>query len=168
LREFSACINVNYKYADIKITPINGEVEKEQIKEKLKNLNLDYDIFSNYSSIEQQLKHQIILNIDGHSSSWERPLWIMASNSICLNIRPYNIFQSWYSLFLDAYNIIPNIDLNIIDDYIESNDFTDDYWTNTKSMQKLFASTICDYSIQLHYLNNVLRHYNKQFNLKNK
>jgi hypothetical protein len=78
------------------------------------------------------------------------------------------VFQSWYSLFLDAYNIIPNIDLNIIDDYISCNDFSDDYWINIKNMQKLFSNIICDYSIQLQYLNNVLRYYNEEFNLKNK
>lgn len=168
LREYAASKNANSEFVDIKISPVNGELDKIRIIEKLSRFNLNSNIFSDFMSIEEQLKYQIILNIDGHTTSWERPLWIMSSNSICLNIRPYNIFQSWYSLLIDSYCAIPQVDLNLLNDFIKNNNFEDDFWKNLKENQKIIAQNILCYDNQLSYLNNVISFYNEQFNIANK
>ncbi len=168
LRELAAIKNINSKFSDIKIIPVHGYAEKEKIEKKLKEEQLNGNIFSEYISIQDQLKYKIILNIDGHTTSWERPLWIMASNSICINIKPYKIFESWYSDLLYFYQAIPELDLNSIDYFISQNNFETDFWKNLKNKQKFIAEKISNIDNQMLYLNSVIKYYNEQFNLINK
>lgn len=168
LRELTAIKNINSKLSNIKIIPVHGYAEKEKIQKKLEEEKLNGNIFSEYISIQEQLKYKIILNIDGHTTSWERPLWIMASNSICINIKPYKVFESWYSELLYFYQAIPELDLNSIDFFIENNNFENNFWKNIKNKQKILANKISNIDNQLLYFNNVIKYYNNQFNLINK
>lgn len=168
LRELSAIYNSQSKNCNIKIIPVAGYAEKEMLEKKLKSKNLNIDVFSEYVSMQDQLKHKVIFNIDGHTTSWERPLWIMASNSICINIKPYNVFESWYSNLFDFYQAAPEIDLHVIDLFFNNINLNDSYWSNLKQKQKVLANSVSNLNNQLIYLNNVIKHYNEQFNLKNK
>jgi hypothetical protein len=56
------------------------------------------NILSNSISIEEQLKYKYILSIDGNTWAWDRPVWIMNSNSLFLKYESENI--GWYYEFL--------------------------------------------------------------------
>jgi len=56
------------------------------------------NILSNSISIEEQLKYKYILSIDGNTWAWDRPVWIMNSNSLFLKYESENI--GWYYSFL--------------------------------------------------------------------
>jgi len=81
-------------------------------------------------SLDEQFEYKYILDMYGHAVSWDRPCWVIPSNSILLSIDPdpKDSIKSnlWYSEFLDAHNIVPkvtekkllnNFDLHSIDDY---------------------------------------------------
>jgi hypothetical protein len=61
------------------------------------NLNID-SIISNNISIDEQLKYKYILSIDGNTWAWDRPVWIMSSNSLFFKYESDNI--GWYYDFL--------------------------------------------------------------------
>jgi len=61
------------------------------------NLNID-SILSNNITINQQLKYKYILSIDGNTWAWDRPVWIMNSNSLFFKYESDNI--GWYYNFL--------------------------------------------------------------------
>lgn len=162
LRELAAIKNIKSKHCDIKLIPTSRD-----FYEKITSQNLQ-EIFSvKYIPIEDQLKYKIILNIDGHATSWERPIWIMSSNSICLNIKPYKVFESWHSDLLDFYQAIPEIELNSIDTFIENNNFEDAYWNSVKEKQIFLSSKVSNINNQLLYFNSALSYYNEKFNLIN-
>jgi hypothetical protein len=56
------------------------------------------DIMSKNVTINEQLKYKYILSIDGNTWAWDRPIWIMSSNSLFLKYDSDNI--GWYYEFL--------------------------------------------------------------------
>jgi hypothetical protein len=56
------------------------------------------DIMSKNISIKEQLNYKYILSIDGNTWAWDRPIWIMSSNSLFLKYDSDNI--GWYYPFL--------------------------------------------------------------------
>jgi hypothetical protein len=71
--------------------------DKLYIYTKKYKLNIE-SILSNNISIEQQLKYKYILSIDGNTWAWDRPIWIMSSNSLFFKYNSNNI--GWYYDFL--------------------------------------------------------------------
>jgi hypothetical protein len=51
-------------------------------------------IFSNNITIDEQLKYKYILSIDGNTWAWDRPIWIMKSNSLFFKYESDNV--GWY------------------------------------------------------------------------
>lgn len=56
------------------------------------------NIMSKNISIYEQLRYKYILSIDGNTWAWDRPVWIMSSNSLFLKYDSDNI--GWYYPFL--------------------------------------------------------------------
>jgi hypothetical protein len=56
------------------------------------------NIISSKISIEEQLQYKYILSIDGNTWAWDRPVWIMNSNSLFLKYESEN--RGWYYDFL--------------------------------------------------------------------
>jgi hypothetical protein len=76
---------------------------------KRNNLLIDSIISSNVC-INDQLKYKYILSIDGNTWAWDRPVWIMNSNSLFFKYESDNI--GWYYDFLkeDTHYISVNKD----------------------------------------------------------
>jgi hypothetical protein len=64
---------------------------------KKHNLNMN-SITCNNISISEQLKYKYILSIDGNTWAWDRPVWIMNSNSLFFKYESDN--NGWYYDFL--------------------------------------------------------------------
>ena len=142
------------------IAKLTGNV-REEIKIALEEINFH----DNFVEMRDQLKHRIILNIDGNSTSWERPLWAMASNSICIYINPFHEFEfeSWFYPMMDFLNIMPKVSIENFEYFFE-NDFEDDFWQEINENQKIFGNFIGNLNSQVMYFSNLLHHYNKQYN----
>lgn len=142
------------------IAKLSGNIRDEVIK----NFN-EIEIKSNFVSIQDQLKHKVILNIDGNSTSWERPLWAMVSNSICVYINPFHEFEfeSWFYPVMEFLNIMPRISINDFEFFFENN-FEDPFWQEVNEKQKTFGKFVGDLNNQIIYFSNLLYYYNKQYN----
>jgi hypothetical protein len=140
------------------IEPIRSEVRNSITK-------FDKVFSSNYISIQEQLKSQLIVNIDGNSTSWERPLWAMASNSICIYLEPIHEheFESWYYPLMQFLCVIPKISIDNFKIFIRNN-FEDSYWQVLNHNQKIFSLTVADLRNQYLYMAYLISHYNKKYN----
>jgi hypothetical protein len=111
----NACIWSNYnKWAKnntyFKITNI-VQIPHNKLYYYTKRNNLSIEsIISNNISINDQLKYKYILSIDGNTWAWDRPVWIMNSNSLFFKYESDNI--GWYYDFLkeDTHYISVNRD----------------------------------------------------------
>jgi hypothetical protein len=108
----------------------------------------------------QQLRYQVILNIDGNSTSWERLLWAMASNSLCVYVKPFDgeAMYSWYYPLLEMTGVVPMIEYDRLEQFME-NDFSSDYWQQKIQDQKIFANYVSSLDTQTKFLAMVLNKY---------
>lgn len=118
------------------------------------------DIAGSSLSIQDQLEHQVILNIDGNSTSWERLLWAMASNSLCVYIKPFDgeMMMSWYYPLLEMTGVVPMIEYDRLEQFME-NDFSTNYWQQKIQDQKVFANYVSSLDTQTKFLAMVLNKY---------
>jgi len=85
--------NTNFKLTNIVQTTIN-ELNAYALEN---NVNIK-NIISNNISIPEQLNYRYILSIDGNTWAWDRPVWIMQSNSLFFKYESDNV--GWYYDFL--------------------------------------------------------------------
>lgn len=128
----------------------------------LTNAGLSTNIVGSPLSVADQLNYQLIVNIDGNTTSWERLLWAMASNSICVNVKPVATYESWYSPLIDFSCCIPNVQANHLQAFMEDNDFTDARWAAIKARQKELALAITSLKNQEEYFSALLAHYSRK------
>lgn len=117
-------------------------------------------------NLQEQLKHQIILNINGNSTSWERLLWAMASNSLCVFIKPFDgeEMYSWYYPLLESLGLAVYVEYDKLDKFIEENDFNEPYWQIKNEQQKQFAYYIASLQTQTLFLAETFKRYNEAYN----
>jgi hypothetical protein len=110
--------------------------------------------------IGHQLNFQVILNIDGNSTSWERLLWAMASNSLCVYVKPFDgeAMYSWYYPLLEMTGVVPVIEYDRLEQFME-NDFSSSYWQQKIQDQKVFANYVSSLDTQTKFLAMVLNKY---------
>lgn len=113
-------------------------------------------------SIQAQLEYQVILNIDGNSTSWERLLWAMASNSLCAYVKPFDgeAMYSWYYPLLEMTGVVPMIEYDRLEQFMD-NDFSSDYWQQKIQDQKVFSEYVSSLDTQTKFLAMVLNKYSE-------
>jgi hypothetical protein len=135
---------------------------RSEIKDSIKDFE---EIQSDPLSIKDQLKHKIVISIDGNSTSWERPLWAMASNSLCVKIEPFPEYRykSWHDSMVNFLSVVPCVSAINFKHFMK-NDFENDFWKNLKTNQKITSFFISDLRNQYLYLSSLLNEYNRQYN----
>ena len=127
----------------------------------------DFDISpikSNTISFQEQLKYKYILNINGNSTAWDRLLWVMASNSICIFLKPEVRQYSWYYHIFDLLGGLTYVEMSNWQEtinFLEKNPELSDYLNQT---QKRLASQIANAGNQLFYFKEIFESYNKFYN----
>lgn len=118
------------------------------------------EIYSPPINLNEQLQYQVILNINGNSTSWERLLWAMASNSLCVFVKPFDgeEMYSWYYPLLEMTGCVPYVEYDRLEKFMD-NDFSSDYWQQKISAQKEFAAFVSNLSVQSKFLKMVLEEY---------
>jgi hypothetical protein len=116
--------------------------------------------------LNRQLKHQIVLNINGNSTSWERLLWAMASNSLCVFVKPFDgeEMYSWYYPMLEALGLAVYVEYDKLDSFIKQNDFNNTYWRLKNEQQKQFAYYVASLHTQGKLVGEIFKRYNEIFN----
>lgn len=145
-----------YKYSD-------------RIKAKITNFvefPFEDEIAGPYTSISDQLKYKYILNINGNTTSWERLIWAMKSNSLCIYVRPPS-FQdeiSWYYHIFDIIQGVVYVDENSIDNFIIEFGNDKNYIQSLKNCQKYLANILDKAEIHMAYFSSILKAYNSFYN----
>ena len=158
LRSFFCDKNRNEKNIFSKLI---GNIRPE-IKDSIQNFK---EIEAQPLSIKDQLKHKIVISIDGNSTSWERPLWAMASNSLCVKVEPFSEYRykSWHDSMVSFLPVVPCVSAVNFKHFMNNN-FEDDFWKNLKANQKIISLFISDLKNQYLYLSSLLNEYNRQYN----
>jgi hypothetical protein len=121
---------------------------------------------SDFVSIADQLKYKFILNVNGNTTSWERLIWTMASNSLCIYVRP-PVDQndiSWYYHMFDFDQAFVYVDENNIESCVKfllENKETTAY---LKQRQKVTAEILSGAEFHAQYYAGILQQYNKLYN----
>ena len=127
----------------------------------------DFDISpikSDIISLEEQLKYKYILNINGNSTAWDRLLWVMSSNSICLFLKPEVMQYSWYYHIFDLLGGLTYVgmgDWQETINFLEKNPKLSDFLNQN---QKRLASQIANAGNQLFYFKEIFESYNRCYN----
>ena len=123
-------------------------------------------ITHNPINLQEQLKHQVVLNINGNSTSWERLLWAMASNSLCVFVKPFDgeEMYSWYYPMLECLGLAIYVEHDKLEKFIEDNDFNDPYWQMKNEQQKEFAYYAASMQTQVKLLTEIFKRYNETYN----
>jgi hypothetical protein len=123
-------------------------------------------IVGNPISIDEQLKHQVILNVNGNSTSWERLVWAMSSNSLCVFVKPFDGEQmySWYYPIIESLGICPMVEVNKLEEFLKNNNFENSFWKDKNNQQKEFAKIISHPDFQSKFLTQVFIKYNEEYN----
>ena len=121
---------------------------------------------SPFVSIADQLKYKFILNINGNTTSWERLIWTMASNSLCIYVRP-PVDQneiSWYYHMFDFDQAFVYVDENNIESCVKF--LLEDKETTgyLKQRQKATAEILGGIEFHAQYYARILQGYNKLYN----
>jgi hypothetical protein len=124
------------------------------------------EIIGDPISIQEQLKYQIILNVNGNSTSWERLLWAMSSNSLCVFIKPFDgeEMYSWYYPIIESLGICPMVEVTKIEEFLKCNDFEDSFWKEKNKQQKEFAKIVSNINFQADFLTQTFMQYNEKYN----
>lgn len=118
---------------------------------------------------EEQLKYKYIFNISGNTTCWDRLLWILASNSLAISVRPKSNQteqMSWYYQFFDTSNPLVTVDENNWEPFINYLNMNPGYANQLNEKQKTIGKELCTENCHLVYLVHILNAYNTAYNSK--
>ena len=132
--------------------------------------NIDKPISHPYVSIQDQLKYKFILNVNGNTTSWERLIWTLASNSICVFLKPPSQQNeiSWYYHIFDIFRPFIYLEELDVENLILGSDILQEFLINLKKDQKILGESLANPNFHAVYYSNVLMNYNKIYNEQNK
>jgi hypothetical protein len=123
-------------------------------------------VYGNPVSIQEQLKYKFIFNINGNTTSWERLIWAMNSNSICIFIKPpsYQNELSWYYHIFDIFRPFPEVDELGAENFLTSLAKNKYLLEDIKNQQKMFGKTLANVNLHARYYSSVLINYHYLYN----
>ena len=106
-------------------------------------------------SIEEQLDYKFLINIDGNTCAWDRLVWILNSNSVCLKKKSDK--KCWYYDLLENGKHYIEIDENSdIEKIMDS--YSDEQCKEITKNANLFVKEYLQYETQTQYMSCVLKH----------
>lgn len=157
-------VSATYKNSSLvysKLTYLDADTQK-RLEGKV---HID-EIYAPPMSLKEQLDYQIILNIDGNSTSWERLIWAMASNSLCVYVKPFDgeNMISWYYPIIESLGLVPIIEHDKLENFLNINDFSNELWQSKNNAQKKLGQLLASINTQSSFLARVLEKYNEFYN----
>jgi len=71
----------------------NGLNQRKYLK-KIKDKINYFDFSDDYKNIKEQLQYKYILDVDGHTNTWDATIWKLYSNSVLL--KTDSVWKQWY------------------------------------------------------------------------
>jgi hypothetical protein len=127
---------------------------------------VDPSICANRVSIEDQLKYKFIFNINGNTTSWDRLIWVMASNSICVFVKPPPNKNDicWYYHIFDLARPFPEVDELGAENFLLSFSKDEEFLKIVKDQQKIFAESLANLNFHAKYYGSILINYHYHYN----
>ena len=162
------------KYKDGSVQRINfcrRYKNSENVIAKITNFveqPFDNSIYCNPVSIKDQLNYKYILNINGNTTSWERLIWAMYSNSFCIFIRPpsHQDEISWYYHIFDLCQYFITLDEDSVENFLTWSEDWQCEVEHFKEHQKKIANSLAKVDFHAHYYAQMLSEYNNIYNKK--
>lgn len=110
------------------------------------------EIKSDFISKEEQLKYKYILSIDGNTNAWDRPVWVMNSNSVLLKYSYQNTHNGWYYPLLKENKHYISVNEDNIEEkflFLEKNE---NVCNEITSNANEFVKEYCTYDSALEYI----------------
>ena len=119
------------------------------------------DISAEWMGLNEQLQYKYILDPHGWTRGWDRPYWVLKSDSILVSIVPDDgiIHHNWYSRFMYDHDIVP---LLTYEEALDPASFSSFDKYNEK--QKVFGSILMDGNVAKAYVINLMLAFNRGFN----
>lgn len=121
-------------------------------------------IEKSFISPSEQLKYKYIFNINGETNCWDRLLWAMYSNSLCLYLTPKRNDMSWYYHYFKSFGgftFIDEIDWEASVNWFNKNP---EACKDLVEKQKKFSSPFVKPKTHYNYLKQILHKYNSIYN----
>jgi len=117
-------------------------------------------------SIKDQLEYKYILNVNGNTTSWERLIWVMSSNSFCIFVRPpsHQDEISWYYHLFDLSKSFATVDEDSIENFLIWAETNESKIKSLKEEQKIIGKTLANVNFHAQYYGSVLMNYNQIYN----
>lgn len=158
-------VNLSLKYPqliDAKFVNISHYFLQDSSESKeLLNIFNKNDLVGKYMPINDHLKYQYNITIDGNTSSWSRLLWQLYFNTLCFKQSSDHI-QWYYRALKPFYHYIPVS--NDLSDLLEKLDWAKNNEEKAQDIIKnasLFAHNNLEYEDLLVYIFILLEEYNK-------
>jgi hypothetical protein len=126
----------------------------------------DFDwksIESDYITPEEQLKYKYILNINGNTNCWDRLLWSMNSNSLCLFLRPKREDMCWYYHYFKTFGGFVYADETDWDESVRFFNKNPSTAEKLSKFQKKQSEPFNNLAAHLEYFGNFVEFYNKLY-----
>jgi|GEM_PF-4622435 len=107
------------------------------------------DVTRDYMPVPDQLDYRYVVSIDGNTAAWDRPAWVMRSNSVLFRLRSGYLHDTpekvgWYYPLLQAdehYTDVPSLDyMRQTFTFVNSNPKIAEYITKAANQ---FANRFC-------------------------
>ena len=155
--------NQDKKLGNFKITNFFMDVVPNGHSEYLK----EYDwkkIQGDFLAPYKQMEYKYIFNINGETNCWDRFLWAMYSNSLCLYLSPKRNDMSWYYHYLKSFGgftFIDEIDWEASINWFNNNP---EICKDLVEKQKEFSRPFVKLKTHYNYLKQILYKYNDIYN----
>ena len=141
------------KLAQISLTGINIYAKQQKIDIK--------NIFADHVSIEDQIKNKYILSIDGNTWAWNRPVWIMNSNSLLFKYEYDKI--GWYYPLLKENEHYVSVSINTMENKYNFFENNTNQALNIIEQSKTFVKNYCSEEACIFYLRSLLEEISSAF-----
>ena len=155
--------NQDSEIADFKITNFFMNVTPNGHAEYLEK----YDwkkIQGGFVAPSDQMKYKYIFNINGETNCWDRLLWAMYSNSLCLYLTPKRHDMSWYYHYFKTFGAflhVDEIDWEATVNWLNENPSVAE---KLSKKQTKFAKPFVTPKIHQSYLKGIITKYNSVYN----
>jgi len=118
---------------------------------------------SNFISIPHQLYYRYIMNINGNTTCWDRLLWAMSSNSLCLFLNPPVEQMSWYYHYLEKEKALFYVSEDNWEEVVDDLNKNRAKAEKIVEYQKEFIAPFLVGDNHISYFQSILTTYNKYF-----
>ena len=131
-----------------------------------KKLLADFDwkaIVSEFIPHTEQLKYKYILNINGNTNCWNRLLWAMNSNSLCLFLRPKREDMCWYYHYFKTFGGFVYADETDWDETVRFFNKNPSIAQDLSAFQQKQSAPFTNLSTHLSYFKRIAEFYNRLY-----